>query len=117
MFQRLTLSLMLVVAGFFAGLVVTGRMRTAADSSAAERSLTPAEPQPRVIAAPPSAAAVSPAPIQQPAGFSGGGPDFTRVAGIAVKGVANISSLQVVRTRNSPFPNDPFFRYFFGDDD
>ena len=117
MFQRLTLSLMLVVAGFFAGLVVTGRMRTAADSSAAERSRTPAEPEPRVIAAPPSAAAVSPAPIQQPAGFSGGGPDFTRVAGIAVKGVANISSLQVVRTRNSPFPNDPFFRYFFGDDD
>ncbi len=117
MFQRLTLSLMLVVAGFFAGLVVTGRMRTAADSSAAERSRTPAEPEPRVIAAPPSAAAVSPAPIQQPAGFSAGGPDFTRVAGIAVKGVANISSLQVVRTRNSPFPNDPFFRYFFGDDD
>jgi Do/DeqQ family serine protease len=39
------------------------------------------------------------------------------VAGLAVKGVANISSLQVVRTRNSPFPNDPFFRYFFGDDD
>jgi serine protease Do len=31
--------------------------------------------------------------------------------------VANISSLQVVRTRNSPFPNDPFFRYFFGDDE
>ena len=28
----------------------------------------------------------------------GGGPDFTRVAGQAVKGVANISSLQVVRT-------------------
>ena len=39
------------------------------------------------------------------------------MAGLAVKGVANISSLQVVRTRNSPFPNDPFFRYFFGDDD
>ena len=36
---------------------------------------------------------------------------------MAVKGVANISSLQVVRTRNSPFPNDPFFRYFFGDDE
>src|SRR5207244_5126644 len=26
-------------------------------------------------------------------------------------------SLQVVRGRNSPFANDPFFRYFFGDDD
>jgi serine protease Do len=45
-----------------------------------------------------------------------GGPDFTKIAGQAVKGVANISSLQVVRTPNSPFANDPFFRYFFGDD-
>ena len=116
MFQRLTLSLMLVVAGFFAGLVVTGRMRTAADSSAAERSRAVVEPEPRVAPAPPSAAPAPAAPIPQ-AGFSTGGPDFTRVAGMAVKGVANISSLQVVRTRNSPFPNDPFFRYFFGDDE
>ena len=46
-----------------------------------------------------------------------GGPDFTRIAGQAVKGVANISSLQVVRTPNSPFAADPFFRYFFGDGD
>jgi len=45
------------------------------------------------------------------------GPDFTRVAGQAVKGVANISSLQVVRTPNSPFAADPFFRYFFGEND
>jgi S1-C subfamily serine protease len=46
-----------------------------------------------------------------------GGPDFTRIAGQAVKGVANISSLQVVRRPNSPFENDPFFQYFFGDQD
>jgi serine protease Do len=46
-----------------------------------------------------------------------GGPDFTRIAGQAVKGVANISSLQVVRTPNSPFAADPFFRYFFGEGD
>ena len=83
---------MLVVAGFFAGLVVTGRMRTAADSSAAERPHAAAEPEPRVTALSPTAAPASATPIQ-PAGFSGGGPDFTRVAGIAVKGVANISSL------------------------
>src|SRR5476651_977456 len=114
MFQRLTLSLMLVVAGFVAGLVVTGRMRTAADSSAAERPRAAAiAPEPRAPVAAPEPA---PAPVQS--GVSaGGGPDFTRVAGQAVKGVANISSLQVVRTRNSPFPNDPFFRYFFGDDE
>ena len=109
MFRRLTLSLMLVAAGFVAGLVVTGRMRTAATSDAAERRAT-AAPDQRPSA--PAAAASA-----QPSGFSGGGPDFTRVAGQAVKGVANISSLQVVRTRNSPFPNDPFFRYFFGDDE
>ena len=30
--------------------------------------------------------------------------------------MTNISSTQVVRTPNSPFANDPFFRYFFGDD-
>jgi serine protease Do len=116
MFRRFTLSLMLIVTGFVAGLVVTGRMRSAADSSAAERLAAPAEPQPRVSAAPPSGEP-TPAPPVQTTGFSAGGPDFTRVAGLAIKGVANISSLQVVRTRNSPFPNDPFFRYFFGDDD
>ena len=42
--------------------------------------------------------------------------DFSEIAGEAVKGVANISSLQVVRTPNSPFGSDPFFRYFFDDD-
>jgi serine protease Do len=107
---------MLVVTGFVAGLVVTGRMRTAADSAAAERSRTAPEPTPRVVAAPPAETHAAAVPVQS-GGFSNGGPDFTRVAGLAVKGVANISSLQVVRTRNSPFPNDPFFRYFFGDDD
>src|SRR5262245_50827435 len=45
-----------------------------------------------------------------------GGPEFTRIAGQAVRGVANISSLQVVRRTASPL-DDPFFRYFFGDQD
>ena len=31
--RHLTISMMLIIAGFVAGLVVTGRMRTAADSS------------------------------------------------------------------------------------
>jgi len=44
-------------------------------------------------------------------------PDFTLVATAAVKGVANISSVQVVQRRTSPFANDPFFQYFFGDQD
>jgi len=106
MFRRLTLSFVLIVAGFTAGLVVTGRMRTASDSRANEPPAFSQEPRAPNVAG--SAAGVA---------FAGGGPDFTRIAGQAIKGVANISSLQVVRTRNSPFPNDPFFRYFFGDDE
>ena len=114
MFRRLSLSLVLVIAGFVAGLVVTGWVRAAEMFRAAEPSRPAVEVMPAQRAAP---AAAPPAPAVAPAAFSGGGPDFTRVAGQAVKGVANISSLQVVRTRNSPFPNDPFFRYFFGDDE
>jgi serine protease Do len=109
MFRRFGLPLVLVVAGFVAGIVVTGRGRAAevfraTDAPRAVDTATEQRPAP----APPAA---SPTPA-----FSAGGPDFTRVAGQAVKGVANISSLQVVRQRNSPFSDDPFFRYFFGDD-
>src|SRR3954463_3549746 len=106
MIRRLTLSFVFVVAGFVAGLVVTGRMHTAADSRAAEAPARPVEQ--RAASNPPAPGAIA---------YAGGGPDFTRIAGQAVKGVANISSLQVVRARNSPFANDPFFRYFFGDDE
>ena len=105
--RKFLLSTVLVVAGFVAGLVVTGRMRTATDSGAADAPRAASEPQAGPRAPAPAAPAVA----------GGGGPDFTRVAGQAVKGVANISSLQVVRQRNSPFADDPFFRYFFGGDD
>ena len=109
MIRRVTLSLVLVVAGFTAGLVLTGRMRTAADSRA-ELPAPTAVSQPVALT---RAAAPAPGPVPAPSA----GPDFTRVAAQAVKGVANISSLQVTRTANSPFAADPFFRYFFGDDD
>jgi serine protease Do len=105
--RRLLPILVLVIAGFMAGLVVAGRTRTPADArpdSTPAPASAPPIGEPQRIGTPPTPAAVA-------------GPDFTRVAGLAVKGVANISSLQVVRTRNSPFTNDPFFRYFFGDDD
>src|SRR5262245_18542259 len=102
MIRRLTLSCVLLVAGFTAGLDVTGRMRTASESAAGPRP-APADPQTTTARA---AWPIAPA----------GAPDFTRIAGQAVKGVANISSLQVVRTK-SPFGNDPFLRYFFGDSD
>ncbi|MCC7417045.1 MAG: trypsin-like peptidase domain-containing protein [Acidobacteria bacterium] len=102
--RRFFLSLVLVAAGVAGGFVLTGRMATMSDSRA----------QPAAAAAAPASAS-PPAPAQTPAVAVG--PDFTRVAAAAVQGVANISSLQVVRTPSSPFANDPFFRYFFGDDD
>src|SRR5215468_3377052 len=104
MLRRFFLSFVLVVAGFAAGLVVTGRMRSASDSRAEPSRTSPAPEAPQA-----QRAAAPAAPMA--------GPDFTRVAGQAVKGVANISSLQVVRTSNSPFTADPFFRYFFGEQD
>ncbi len=101
----LSLGLVLAASAFVAGLLTAGRIRAAADARADEV---------------PSAAPTSPLDLQRapaPTVATAAGPDFTRVAGQAVKGVANISSLQVVRTPNSPFANDPFFRYFFGDDE
>ncbi|PYR26332.1 MAG: hypothetical protein DMF92_18720, partial [Acidobacteria bacterium] len=97
------------MAAFVAGLVLTAGTRTAsvANANLATRE-TPASP------APATTAIEAPAPA--PSSLLGG-PDFTGIAGQAVKGVANISSLQVVRTPNSPFTDDPFFRYFFGTQD
>jgi serine protease Do len=108
MIRKLFLTSVLIVAGFVAGLVVTGRMRTAADSRA-----EPVPPPEAQTAAPRPTPAAAPAP----GATAIGAPDFTKIAGQAVKGVANISSLQVVRRQNSPFGNDPFFQYFFGDQD
>ena len=95
--RRLVLSLLLLACGFAAGLVITARMRSAADVGAQT-------PAPQVTT--PGRAAAAPAI-----------PDFTTVAERTVPAVANISSTQVVRRPNSPYANDPFFRYFFGDQD
>jgi len=109
--RRLLLSIVLVAAGFGGGLVVTGFVRAAGELRATEPSPPAATP---ALEQRPGAVAQPAAPLS----YAGnGGPDFTRVAGQTVRGVANISSLQVVRRPNSPFVNDPFFRYFFGDDD
>jgi len=107
MFRRFLLTFLLVVVGFVAGMVVTGRMRVATDSLASTSPVAAPVVEPQRGAAP--AQAVS-APVSV-------GPDFTKIASQAVKGVANISSEQVVRRPNSPFENDPFFQYFFGDQD
>src|SRR5581483_7872222 len=100
MVKRLFVSSALVAAGFVGGLVLTGRMRTATESRASE-----------VASPPPAVEQAGRTAGPAPAAVSLGGPDFTRIAGQAVRGVANISSLQVVRTANSPFAQDPFFRY------
>ena len=109
MFRRPVFTLVLVIAAFVAGLVLDGRMRVADDTTAAPTLVGRA-----AAAAGTSAAATQAAPpLALPAGL----PDFSGTASRAVSGVVNISSLQEVRTRNTPFANDPFFRYFFGDDE
>jgi len=100
MLRRVFFPIVLVAAGFLGGLVMTGRMRTETESRA----------EPSRAGAPAAEQRTAPLPAVT------AGPDFTRIAGQAVKGVANISSLHVVRTA-SPFANDPFFQYFFGDQD
>ena len=98
MFRRIFVFALFLTAGFAAGLVLTGRMRTAEEATAAP---PPAEP--------------APATAQSARG--GAVPDLTGVAERAVSSVTNISSTQIVRTPKSPFANDPLFRQFFGQDD
>jgi Do/DeqQ family serine protease len=96
MFRRLLVSILLVSAGLAAGLVLTGRMRSADVTTAAPAAVE----QQTGRGAPPAALA--------------GLPDLTGVAQRAIGGVTNISSTRVVR---APFVDDPFFRFFFGDQD
>ena len=91
----------LLLAGVVVGVVISGRTIDNPDIIA--RSTPPA-----------AAANAEPAPqVAVPAVSAG--PDFTRVAAHTVRAVTNISSVQVVRRSASPFANDPFFQYFFGD--
>jgi Do/DeqQ family serine protease len=96
MLRRLLVFVLFVSIGLAAGLVLTGRMRTAEVSTAA-----PA-PAPAVEVQAPRAAGAA------------GLPDLTHVAERAVSSVTNISSTRVVR---SPMVDDPFFRFFFREDD
>ena len=101
--RRLALALLLLACGFAAGLVLTGRMRNSADATAQAPNAPPAATVPG-----------APAAVAAPATAF---PDFTLVAERTVPAVANISSTQVTRRQNSPYSNDPFFQYFFGDQD
>ena len=104
---------MLVVAGFVAGLVVTGRMRTAADSRAAD---APPRRRPRRRAAV-GAAAAAPRRGAAPRRPSGGGPTSRASPGRRSRASPTSRRCRSSARANSPFANDPFFRYFFGDDD
>jgi serine protease Do len=99
MLRRLFLVVTSMTLGLIVGLVLTGRMRTADETMAA-----PAQPDGE-----PQAARTATAPAV-PAGL----PDLTSIAQRAISSVTNISSTQVVRT---PLTNDPFFRFFFREDD
>jgi serine protease Do len=92
MIRRLLVAVVFVSCGLVAGMVITGRTRSAEDARAEPRIAQPAAPSMSVL------------------------PDLSGVAARAVPSVMNISSLQIVR-QNSPFATDPLFRYFFGDRD
>jgi Do/DeqQ family serine protease len=98
MIRRTLVASMFIAAGFFGGMVLSGRFRAAEEAGAAPRL---------------------PAPLAEPAaqGPAGVLPDLSSVAARAIPSVMNITSLQTVRQQNSPFASDPLFRYFFGDRD
>ncbi|MET0211384.1 MAG: hypothetical protein ABW292_00185, partial [Vicinamibacterales bacterium] len=94
--RRFSLGVVFLVFSFVAGLVLTGRMRTAEDANAQASRNEP-------VAATPSASQARTVPTTTPAA-----PDLTVAAQLAIPSVPHISSTQVVRTPNSPFANDPF---------
>jgi len=103
-------------------MAVTGRLPALSGAAAPGAATAPpatAEPPTAALSPSPSAGAIA---SEQRAGAAqapsiAAGPDFTKVAGQAVKGVANISSLQVVQQRRASPLDDPFFSYFFGNQD
>jgi len=105
--KRLLFASLAIVIGLAAGLVLTGRLHSSQSSDAAP-------------VAPPTAANGEAGQAGQQAGSANrpfaGLPDFTGVAGQAVSAVTKVSATQPIRTANNPFFNDPFFRYFFGEE-
>jgi serine protease Do len=93
--RRVASLVLLVTAAFVVSLVLTGRMRDAADAGAQ--------------AAPPAAAQNS-APVQPATPGPGPLADFTRVAERTVPAVVNISAQQVVR--RDVYLYDPFAEFF-----
>ncbi len=93
MARRILVVTLFITTGFLAGLVLTGRMRTA-DESVASQS---------------AAARTDAAPQGRPA-VAASLPDLTGIAERAVSAVTSISSTQIVRSRP-----DPFWQFFYPD--
>ena len=114
----LALVCLVFAGGITAGIVLTGQLRTDANSEATPMPVSVAAPAlERAVVSPetlPSPETPSPPALRQAPGRGVTLPNFSSVAEQTVDAVTNISSRQVVR-RRSLFDNDPFFRYFFGD--
>src|SRR5215212_2561561 len=98
--KRLAFALVLLLSGLAAGMVITGKMRTAEEAAAQ--------------------APATPAPVVTGPGASIGAttlPDFSRIAERTVPAVANISSTQIIRRQNTPYFSDPLFDQLFGGGD
>ena len=97
--SKLSFGILFLALGLIGGILLTGRLRS--DT---------------VVVAQPGGPGADDAKQRGTAvAIPATGPDFTRVAEQTVRAVANISSIQVVRRRTSPFFTDPFFQQFFGD--
>jgi S1-C subfamily serine protease len=112
--KRLALVALLLAIGFAAGLLLTNRVHTADDTLALDAPAPPAAAlQPGAPGEAPHEAAAEALQPATRAAAPGGLPDFTAVAARTTAAVTNVSAVQLVR---SPLVNDPFFRYFFGED-
>ena len=100
--RRLAFAVVLLACGLAAGMVITGKMRTGDEA---------------IAQAPATQAPVTPGQSGTPSNVASAAtfPDFSRIAERTVPAVANISSQQIIRRRNSPYASDPFFNFLFGD--
>ncbi len=119
--RRFSLVLVVLVS-FLAGMVLTGRLRSAESPDTQSGTRGAPLPAHAQALARESGAGAQQGGAQQVAGTPtvpavAALPDFTAVAAQTVRAVTNISSLQYVQRQNSPFANDPFFQYFFGSGD
>ena len=108
----ITVAFLALASGIIAGIVLSGSLRTASTSEATSLAVLPSRTtvEQKLVPRQPIKTNNS----EQPANLLTDLPDFSDIAEQTVEAVTNISSRQVVRQR-SPFDNDPFFRYFFGD--